>query len=123
MALSLKESFYCQKLHGKPYPKYITSGISDDKHDNYFNTIRRPRTDSEMEETAKYAETLDSRTEKLKSDIIAPEVEQKNAKRAKISPKDIAEAAKGKEVATAEVSGIKKLIGKLKEKTQEKGEI
>ena len=42
------------KLIGKPYPTYFLDGVMDDKHDEYRNEVRKPRTEKELSEVGKY---------------------------------------------------------------------
>ena len=58
-----------------PYPKYITSGISDHNHDEYSNEIRRPR-DSEWDIVDRYQDTLDARVESIRTQSLAAEVKE-----------------------------------------------
>lgn len=63
------------KTIGMPYPKYITSGISDHNHDEYSNEIRRPR-DSEWDIVDRYQDTLDDRLASIRTKSLAEEVKQ-----------------------------------------------
>ena len=63
------------KTIGMPYPKYITSGISDHNHDEYSNEIRRPR-DSEWDIVDRYQDTLDDRVESIRTQSLAAEVKE-----------------------------------------------
>jgi len=58
------------KIIGIPYPKYITSGISDHNHDEYINEIRRPR-DSELDIANKYKDTLEERVANIRAKRLA----------------------------------------------------
>lgn len=63
------------KTIGIPYPKYITSGISDHNHDEYINEIRRPR-DGEWDIVDKYEDSLGEKVTDIRNKILREEVKE-----------------------------------------------